>query len=80
MEYAPDVQVRRASTRGVIKFARRSIRVSAAFAGEPLGVRATATADVYDVFYAHQCVGQFDLNQAPRGRSETLTIRRVQRE
>lgn len=80
VEYAPDVFVRRASTRGVIKFSRRSIRVSAAFASQPLGVRATRTVDVYEVFYAHQCVGQFDLNEVPRGRSDTLTIHRIQRE
>lgn len=80
VEYAPDVFVRRASTRGVIKSSRRSIRVSAAFASQPLGVRATRTVDVYEVFYAHQCVGQFDLNEVPRGRSDTLTIHRIQRE
>ena len=80
VEYAPDVFVRRASTRGVIKFSRHSIRVSVAFASEPLGVRATRTADVYEVFYAHQCVGQFDLNTAPHGHSDTLTIHRIQRE
>jgi transposase InsO family protein len=77
IEYAPDVQVRRASTRGVIKFASRSIRISLAFASEPIGVRATPTADVYEVFYAQQSLGQFDLSQTPRDSRDTLTIRRV---
>ena len=79
IEYAPDVQVRRASTRGVIKFAARSIRISLAFASEPIGVRATPKSDVYEVLYAHQSLGQFDLSQTARDGHETLTMYRVPR-
>ncbi len=57
IEYAPDVPVRRASLKGVIKFDSRSIRLGRAFRGEPVGVRATPTAGVYEVFYAHQTLG-----------------------
>ncbi|MCX7407010.1 MAG: hypothetical protein NTZ32_02910 [Planctomycetales bacterium] len=50
IEYAPDVQVRRASLKGVIKFDSRSIRIGRAFSGEPFGVRPTPTSNVYEVF------------------------------
>lgn len=80
IEYAPDVQVRRASTRGVIKFGSRSIRISLAFASEPIGVRATLTPDVYEAFYAHQSLGQFDLSNTANDSHATLTLRRVLRE
>ena len=80
LEYAPDVPIRRASTKGVIKFESRAIRVSQAFASQPLGVRATQTSGVYEVLYAHQVVGQFDLNQTPRGTRDPLKLDRVRRE
>ena len=80
IEYAPDVQVRRASLKGVIKFESRSIRIGRAFSGEPVGVRATPTANVYEVFYAHQTLGRFDVSQTPRGSPEVLNIHRVLRE
>ena len=80
IEYAPDVPVRRASLKGVIKFDSRSIRLGRAFRGEPVGVRATPTAGVYEVFYAHQTLGRFDVSQTPRGSPEVLNIHRVLRE
>jgi transposase InsO family protein len=80
IEYAPDVQVRRASLKGVIKFDSRSIRIGRAFSNEPVGVRPTPTADLYEVFYAHQTLGRFDLSQTPRGSPEVLNIHRVLRE
>lgn len=78
--YASDVLVRRASTCGVIKFQSRVVRVNRAFAGEPLGVRGTLTSGVYEVFYAHQLLGQFDLSQTPRGSRDPLKVQRVRRE
>lgn len=80
IEYAPDVPVRRASLQGVIKFDSRSIRIGRAFCHEPIGVRATSTSGVYEAFYAHQSLGQFDLSQTPRGSREILNIHRVRRE
>ena len=80
IEYAPDVRVRRASLKGVIKFESRSIRIGRAFSGEPVGVRATPTSSVYEVFYAHQTLGRFDVSQTPRGSPEVLNIHRVLRE
>ena len=80
IEYAPDVQVRRASLKGVIKFDSRSIRIGRAFSGEPVGVRPTPTAGLYEVFYAHQTLGRFDVSQTPRGSPEVLNIHRVLRE
>ena len=80
IEYAPDVQVRRASTKGVIQFDSRAIRIGRAFCGEPIGVRATVTSNFYEVFYAHQSLGQFDVSQTPRGSREILNVNRVRRE
>lgn len=80
IEYAPDVPVRRASRQGVIKFDSRSIRIGRAFCHEPIGVRATSTSGLYEAFYAHQSLGQFDLSQTPRGSREILNIHRVRRE
>ena len=80
IEYAPDVQVRRASFKGVIKFESRLVRVGRAFCREPIGVRATLTSSVYEVFYAHQSLGQFDVSQTPRGSPDVLNIHRVRRE
>jgi len=80
IEYAPDVQVRRASLKGVIKFDSRSIRIGRAFSGEPVGVCPTPTANVYEAVYAHQTLGQFDLSQTPRGSPEVLSTHRVLRE
>ena len=80
IEYAPDVQVRHASLKGVIKFDSRSIRIGRAFSGEPVGVRPAPTAGLYEVFYAHQTLGRFDVSQTPRGSPEVLNIHRVLRE
>ena len=80
IEYAPDVLVRRASTKGVIKFESRAIRAGQAFASQPLGVRATPTSNVYEVLYAHQVVGQFDLSLTPRGTRDPLKLQRIRRE
>ena len=78
--YEPDVQVRRASLKDVIKFDSRSTRIGRAFSGEPVGVRPTPTAGLYEVFYAHQTLGRFDVSQTPRGSPEVLNIHRVLRE
>ena len=40
----------------------------------------TPTANVYEVFYAHQTLGRFDVSQTPRGSPEVLNIHRVLRE
>lgn len=64
----------------MIKFDSRSIRTGRAFSGEPVGVRATPTSSVYEVFYAHPTLGRFDVSQTPRGSPEVLNIHRVLRE
>ena len=80
IEYAPDVQVRRASFKGVIKFDSRLVRVGRAFCREPIGVRATDTSGLYEVFYAHQSLGQFDVSHTRRGSPDIWNIHRVRRE
>ena len=80
IESAPDVQVRRASFKGVIKFDSRLVRIGRAFCREPIGVRATGTSGLYEVFYAHQSLGQFDMSHTQRGSPDILNIHRVRRE
>ena len=80
LEYAPDMQVRRASFKGVIKFESRLVRIGRAFCREPIGVRATSTSGLYEVFYAHQALGQFDVSQTTRGSREVLNIHRIHHE
>jgi hypothetical protein len=63
----------------VIKFSSCSIRIGLAFVGEPIGVRATAETDVYEVFYGHQAVGQFNLNGSAREGRKTLAMSRLRR-
>ncbi len=48
--------------------------------GLSFGVRATSTSGIYEVFYAHQSLGQFDVNQTARGSREVLNIHCVHRE
>jgi transposase InsO family protein len=79
LEYAPDLKVRRTSTKGVIRFASREIRIGQAFHSQSVGVRATATEGLHEVYYAHQSLGQFDLNEASSDRRTMLSLRRVPR-
>jgi transposase InsO family protein len=64
IEYSPDDQVRQVQALGIVKFKGRRLRTSVALHGEPVALRADRNADgVYDVFYCHQKIDRFDLNE-----------------
>ena len=61
IDYASDVLVRKVQLRGVVHFQGYVLRVSTAFEGEPIGLRGTTTAGVYELRYCHHRIGQVDL-------------------
>jgi transposase InsO family protein len=64
IEYGPGDEVRRVQAGGIVKFAGRRLRTSMALHGEPVALRPLDQHDgVYDVFYCHQRVDRFDLNE-----------------
>ena len=67
IEYAPDVLVRKVQSRGDVHFQGYVLRVSSAFEGEPIGLRNTTTAGVYEVRYCHHRIGQVDLRTGTKG-------------
>lgn len=63
-EYSPGDLIRRVQALGIVKFKGRRLRTSAALHGEIVALRADGKTDgAYDVFYCHQRVDRFDLNQ-----------------
>ena len=62
IEYPVGDQVRRVCAAGRISFKGRSYRLGKAFAGERVGIRATTTDGILQVFYSHQCIAKIDLS------------------
>jgi transposase InsO family protein len=60
-DYGPDDWVRRVGQTGQIQLQRRRYKISEAFAGKPVGIRATAEDGVMAVYYRHQKVATLDL-------------------
>lgn len=58
--YEPPMQVRKVQTSGEIRFHNRVVKVGKAFAGYPVGVRATTTEGLWEVYFGAQKVGQID--------------------
>ena len=75
IEYAPDLEVRKVQGQGEVSFQGRSVRISSAFAGDPIGLRATGVDGVYEVHYCHQRVGRVDLRTSTRGGPTVLMAR-----
>lgn len=67
LEYAATDQVRRVNPVGQFRFGGRQCKTSEAFGGESIALRATTTDGLWDVYYAHQRIGQLDLRQQPKG-------------
>jgi transposase InsO family protein len=61
IEYAPDCQVRKVDQNGKISFQGRSIRISRAFYGHPVALRATLADGVWEVYFCHQKIKSIDL-------------------
>jgi transposase InsO family protein len=64
IEYAPNDVVRNVQACGIVKFKGRRLRTSYALHGQPVALRAVVDKDgVYDVYFCHQRVDRFDLNE-----------------
>jgi len=64
VEYASGVEVRRGDQQGWISYRGRPWRIGRAFAGQDLGVRATARDGVYEVIFLTQAIKELDLREA----------------
>jgi transposase InsO family protein len=64
IEYAPGDAVRQVHDRGRVKFRGRLLRVSHAFIGQPIALRAVDDG-VWDIYFCNQQIGQADLRTPP---------------
>jgi transposase InsO family protein len=71
-DYEPQAHVRRASQNGRIAFKGRTLRVSKAFAGKNLALRATNQDGIFDLCYRRHVLAQVDLRQ-----DEVTTVHHV---
>ena len=66
IEYAPGDKVRKVGPDGYFNFKTVTYKISQAFVGQPIALRATANQDVLDVFYCHQKVAAINLKSQTR--------------
>ena len=64
LEYGQEDLVRKVRDGGRIQFQGRTFRISQAFDGYSVAIRATATDNHFEVFFAHQRVAKIELRQA----------------
>jgi hypothetical protein len=64
--------VRRADVKGCISYRNREWKVGRAFAGQPVGLRPTATDGVFTVLFLTQPLKEIDLRQNPSPDSALL--------
>lgn len=63
IEYDPGVIVRKVQQKGELSFKGKIFKVGHAFAGHPVGFKATATDGVFDVLFCHQTIRQINLRE-----------------
>jgi transposase InsO family protein len=63
VEYAAGVEVRRSDQQGWISYRGREWRIGRAFAGQALGVRATARDETYEVLFLTQVIKELNLRE-----------------
>jgi transposase InsO family protein len=76
IEYGSGVEVRKVRTDNLISFHGYKIRIGKAFMGNPVGLRATTTEGLYEVFYCEQRIGWANLRDAEHGAGRTLSLAR----
>jgi len=64
VEYARGVEVRRGDQQGWISYRGREWRIGRAFAGQALGVRATARDGIYEILFLTHVIKELDLREA----------------
>jgi transposase InsO family protein len=67
VEYADDVQSRAVNPTGQFSFQGRTFKVSEAFGGERIGLRATVGDGAWDVLYGAEVIGRVDLKATGTG-------------
>jgi transposase InsO family protein len=78
IEYGSDVEVRRVRTDNLITFKKYRIRIGKPFKGQPVGLRASGTEGLYEVYYCQQRIGWIDLRHAAENTDRNLCmIRRL---
>jgi len=65
-EYPGDVMVRKVDLEGRISFQNRMIRISKAFRHQYIGIKSTETDGIFDVFFSHNKIKQFNLKYPKR--------------
>lgn len=66
-EYAPDDQLRRVGRQGQFSFQGRIYKISEAFAGEHIALRAADKDGELELYYCHQKIGTISLQIQPTG-------------
>lgn len=66
IEYAPGDVVATVKSGGAVRFQGRTLFVSKAFRGEPVGLRPTARAQIIEVYYCQQQIAELDLTRPGR--------------
>jgi transposase InsO family protein len=69
VEYAPDLLVRKVNPVGQFSFRGRCWKISEAFGGEPIGLRATVRDGEWTIHYSGHEIGAIDLKVVKRGES-----------
>ena len=67
VEYAHDVVVRKVNPVGQFSFQGRTWKISEAFGGEPIGLRATTSDGEWTIHYCGETIGSIDLKNVKRG-------------
>lgn len=75
VEYAPDVAVRKVNPVGQFSFQGRVWKISQAFAGEPIGLRATTEDGQWEIHYCGYKIGHIDMNKPKVERNSFVDIR-----
>ncbi len=66
IEYPPGMAVRKVQAKGFIYFQGRLLRVSKAFRGQPVGLRAMSVEGCWEVLFCHQVIRRLDLREWPK--------------
>jgi len=61
VQYEPLDEIRKVHTAGIVKFKSRQFKISRAFKGQWVALRATSTDGHFDVFFCYQKIAEIDL-------------------
>ena len=74
IKYDSPCATRKVQEKGELSFKGREIRVPRAFRGYTVGICATTTDDLYELFFCHQRIGIADLRSGKIERTETVPV------